>query len=58
MSPFCKLLWWKENQNHIFESTHKFVSIKEYIVFQLTGEYLVDFSTASATGLFDIKELQ
>jgi len=58
MSPFCKLLWWKENQNHIFESTHKFVSIKEYIVFQLTGEYLVDFSTASATGFFDIEELK
>jgi gluconokinase len=52
------MLWWKENQKDIFESAHKLVSIKEYVVFQLTGEYLVDFSTASATGLFDIKELQ
>lgn len=58
MSPFCKMLWWKENQKDIFESAHKFLSIKEYVVFQLTGEYLIDFSTASATGLFDIKELQ
>jgi gluconokinase len=58
MSTFCKLLWWKKNQKDIFESAHKFLSIKEYVVFQLTGEYLIDFSTASATGLFDVKELQ
>jgi gluconokinase len=58
MSTFCKLLWWKKNQKDIFESAHKFLSIKEYVIFQLTGEYLIDFSTASATGLFDVKELQ
>lgn len=58
MSPFCKLLWWKENQKDVFERAYRFVSIKEYIVFQFTGEYLIDFSTASATGLFDIKELK
>lgn len=58
MSPLCKLLWWKENQPQIIERAYKFISIKEFVVQRLTGEYLIDYSTASATGLFDIKELK
>jgi gluconokinase len=58
MSPLCKLLWWKENQPEIIERANKFISIKEFVIHQLTGEYLIDYSTASATGLFDIKELK
>ena len=33
----------------------RFVSIKEYVLFQLTGQWVVDWSIASATGLFDIR---
>jgi gluconokinase len=58
MSPLCKLLWWKENQPEIIEQAHKFISIKEFVIHRLTGEYLIDYSTASATGLFDSKELK
>lgn len=58
MSPLCKLLWWKENQPEIIKRAHKFISIKEFVVHRLTGEYLIDYSTASATGLFDSKELK
>ena len=54
LSPLCKLLWLKENQGVIFNSTFKFISIKEYILYHLTGEFVVDYSVASATGLFDI----
>ncbi len=34
-----------------FRQTSKFLSIKSYIIHQLTGEYLVDPSIASASGL-------
>ncbi len=54
MSPFVKLLWLKEEKNEIFEAAHKFISIKEYIFFNFFGKYLVDYSIASATGLFDL----
>ncbi|MBI5915838.1 MAG: gluconate kinase, partial [Bacteroidetes bacterium] len=37
----------------IFQQTFKFIGIKEYLVFRLFGEFLTDFSIASATGLFD-----
>ncbi|HTH54938.1 MAG TPA: gluconokinase [Cyclobacteriaceae bacterium] len=55
MSPMCKLIWLKENQPDVFRRSYKFLSIKEYIFFKLTGKFVVDHSTASATGLFDLK---
>ena len=57
MSPLCKLMWMKENDPLTFASAHKFIGIKEYIFFKLFGEYFVDYSIASATGLFDIYAL-
>jgi gluconokinase len=54
MSPLCKLLWLKENQPDLFRSAFKFISIKEFVLFHLTGELAVDFSIASATGMFDL----
>jgi gluconokinase len=58
MSPLCKLLWMKQNQPDIFESSFKFISIKEYVLFHLTGDFVVDYSIASATGLFDLDRRQ
>lgn len=57
MSPLCKLIWLQENQTELFNSAHKFISIKEYIWYQLFGQFEVDYSIASTTGLFDIKKL-
>jgi gluconokinase len=58
MSPLCKLIWLRENEAGLFESAHKFISIKEYIWFYLFKEFRVDHSIASATGMFDIMKLQ
>lgn len=55
MTPACKLIWLKENEKDVFEKTDKFIGIKEYIIFKLTGQFVVDYSIASATGLFNIK---
>jgi len=54
MSPLCKLMWMKDNIAVIFNAAYKFISIKEYVCYQLFGEYVIDRSIASATGLFDI----
>ena len=58
MSPLCKISWIRESLPDVFVQTHKFISIKEYIFFRLFGKYLVDYSIASATGLFNIHSLQ
>ncbi|KAJ51065.1 gluconokinase [Clostridium tetanomorphum] len=58
MSPFYKLLWLKYEQNEIFNKSHKFISIKEYIFYKLFNQYIVDYSIASATGMFNIFKLE
>ena len=58
MSPLCKLMWLRDHTPALFEQAHKFVGIKEYILAQFFGEYVTDYSLASATGLFDLHTLQ
>ncbi len=58
MSPLCKLMWFRDTQPAIFEKASKFISIKEYIWFHFFGKFLVDYSIASGTGLFDIYKLR
>jgi|SRR6218665_1958606 len=58
MSPLCKIAWMRREMPEIFESTHKFISGKEYIFFRLTGKYTVDTGIASATGLLNVKTLR
>lgn len=58
MSPLNKITWLKNNDKDRFAATKKFLSIKTYIIQQLTGEYVIDHSMASATGLLNIYSLQ
>lgn len=57
MSPITKLMWLGEEQPELFRQTYKFISIKEYIFFRLFGEYVIDHSIASATGMFNLEKL-
>ncbi|PWU70409.1 gluconokinase [Gracilibacillus dipsosauri] len=57
MSPFLKLIWLKAEQPELFQPSHKFISIKEYIFYRLFGQYLIDYSIASATGMFHLEQL-
>ena len=58
MSPLIKITWMKNNDKDRFKKAHKLLSIKSYIIQQLTGQYVIDHSLASATGLFNIHTLQ
>lgn len=57
MSPLTKLLWFRERDPDTFNRAGKWISIKEYVFYRLFGEYVVDYSIASATGLFNLKNL-
>lgn len=56
-SPMTKLVWFKENEPNLFRNAFKFISLKEYIWHQLTGEYITDSSMASGTGIMNIHTL-
>ncbi|WP_426447339.1 gluconokinase [Paenibacillus sp. S-38] len=58
MSPLLKLMWIRDNRADLFENAYKFIGIKEYVFAKLFGELVIDYSIASATGLFNLKALQ
>ncbi|MCD8726060.1 FGGY family carbohydrate kinase, partial [Klebsiella pneumoniae] len=44
MSPLSKIVWMKEQDQETFAKTAKFISIKEYILHEFFGTYVVDYS--------------
>lgn len=56
-SVLTKLMWMRESDPDTFNKAAKFISIKEYILYQFFGRYVVDYSIASATGLFNLQQL-
>ena len=54
MSPLLKIAWIGHHDAERFNHTSKYLSIKSYVIQQLTGEYMIDYSIASATGLLNI----
>lgn len=58
MSPLSKLVWLKEEQSELFNRTFKFISIKEYVFYKLFKKFVIDYSIASATGMFNLTTLK
>ena len=53
-----KILWFKEHEPKKFEKTNKILSASNYLVYKLTGEYVIDKFTASMFHpLFDLSKL-
>lgn len=57
MSPLLKIAWMRKNDEENFAAAGKFLSIKSYVIHQLTGEYLIDYSLACATGMLNIHKI-
>ena len=49
-----KLLWVRDNEPANFERARKMLLPKDYLRFQLTGEFASEVSDASGTALFDV----
>jgi len=52
-----KILWFKNEKPKIYQKTHKFLLVHDYILHKLTGKYCTDYSNASRTMLFNINDL-
>ncbi len=57
MSPLVKLIWLRHEHPELFGRTSRFISIKEYVFYQLFRRYWIDHSIASATGLLNMEQL-
>lgn len=58
MSPLVKLAWLKDEKPELFGKAAKFISIKEFVFHRLFGKYVIDYSIASATGMFHLENLE
>lgn len=50
-----KLMWLKRHLPEIFSRTRAFLGSKDYINFRLTGKIFTDYSYASGSGAFELK---
>ena len=57
MSPLSKIFWMKHEQSDIYKQTAMFADIKTYIFYQLFEKYVIDYSMASATVMFNLEKL-
>lgn len=55
-TPFhpAKLVWLRGVQPVLFSKAARFVAIKDFVAFRLTGRWATDVSLASTTGLYDL----
>ena len=51
-----KILWLKRHQPDLFSKTEKFVDAKDFIIFQLTGNWIASADTASVWWLMDSRK--
>jgi gluconokinase len=51
--PLIKILWMRRNLD--LPADVRFISIKDYVIHKFTGRYVVDWSMASASGMFDVR---
>lgn len=54
MYPLSKIMWFKNSNTDVFNSAYKFITIKEYIIFKLYGEFVVDYTLAASQGYYNI----
>jgi gluconokinase len=57
MAPLAKLIWFRETQPELFARVRRWVGIKELIVHRLTGEWVIDISCGTGTGLMSLERL-
>jgi len=56
MYPLYKVLWLREERLEVYKKAARFVSAKEYVFTQLTGEHVVDYCLAAGSGFLNIHE--
>lgn len=52
--PLSKVLWLRENEPEVWGKTAKLITLKEYVLHKLFGEYVVDYTLASSQGYFNL----
>lgn len=50
-----KVMWYRDEEPEMFRNTDKIIGTKDYINYKLTGVIATDYSYASGSGVYDLK---
>ncbi len=53
--PISKILWIRENEPEVYEQTHKFLNVKDFLIHKSTGNFVTSEDDANLTWLMDIR---
>ncbi|WP_314001993.1 FGGY family carbohydrate kinase [uncultured Paenibacillus sp.] len=56
MISLTSLLWFKNNRPELFRRTRKWGHLSSYLLYRLTGRFVLDWTQASYSGMFDVEE--
>jgi gluconokinase len=57
MYPLYKVLWLQQERPEIYKKAARFISAKEYVFTQLTGDHIVDHCLAAGSGFLNIHDM-
>lgn len=52
--PAAKIAWIYKHRPDVYEKTHKFLLLEDYLIYRLTGKFVSEKSLQSSTGWYDI----
>lgn len=50
-----KMMWYRDNEPEMFKKINKVIGTKDFVNFMMTGVVCTDFSYASGSGVYDLK---
>lgn len=53
----CKMMWIKEHHPDVMEKAVHWLSVQDYVIYRLSGEFATDYTTAGRTLCFDLNTL-
>lgn len=51
-----KIMWYRNHMPDLYENTDKFIGTKDYVNYRMTGVLCTDYSYASGSGVYSLKE--
>lgn len=55
--PLAKIIWLRQNQPELFRQMRYVGSLKDYLFYHLTGQWVIDKSAASTSGMYNEQTL-
>jgi sugar (pentulose or hexulose) kinase len=53
--PACKILWMRRHTPEVFQRTHKFLWLEDYLLYRLTGQFATSTAQQTSSILLDIQ---